>query len=201
MPFGLKGAPVTFHRLMDRVLVGLHGVELFVYIDNIVVYACPLEEHDTKIDNLFTRLSDAGLRLQPEKCAFLSTEVCYLGHVISTNDVQPNPKKIEAVKKFLVFQAISYFFKATTLIYSVVAFYFKRSASDIAFKAIFLVIKAQSRMRKISLQEIRCKPFALALNIQVCGHSQLERNCLHQHYKSFKHFLIFRNLHLKLELF
>ena len=51
-------------------------------------------------DRLFTRFSDAGLRLQPEKCAFLSTEVCYLGHVISTNAVKPNPKKLEAVKNF-----------------------------------------------------------------------------------------------------
>ena len=40
-------------------------------------------------------------------------------------------------------------------------------ASDIAFKAIFLVIKAQSRMRKISSQVISCKPLELAINIQV----------------------------------
>ena len=102
MPFGLKGAPATFQRLMDRVLIGLQGVELFVYIDDIVVYASSLDEHDAKIDRLFTRLSNAGLRLEPEKCTFLSTEVAYLRHIISEDGVRPNPKKIEAVKQFPV---------------------------------------------------------------------------------------------------
>ena len=50
MPFGLKGIPATFQRLMDRVLIGLQGVEPFVYVDDIVVYASFLNEHDAKID-------------------------------------------------------------------------------------------------------------------------------------------------------
>ena len=39
MPFGLKTAPSTFQRLMDQVLSGLQGLELFVYMDDIVVYS------------------------------------------------------------------------------------------------------------------------------------------------------------------
>ena len=38
MPFGLKTAPVTFQRLMDLTLTGLIGTELFVYLDDIVIY-------------------------------------------------------------------------------------------------------------------------------------------------------------------
>lgn len=87
---------------MDLVLTGLQGTELFVYIDDIVVYASTLEKHDTKIYRVFTRLWKAGLRLQPEKCMFLSTEVAYLRHVVSEKGVCPNPQKIEAVKNFLV---------------------------------------------------------------------------------------------------
>ena len=94
--------PATFQRLIDRVLVGLQGSELCVYIDDIVVYASTLDEHDQQIFCLFKRLLEAGLRLQPEKCSFLSTEVAYLGHVISAAGVRPNPKKIEAVKSFRV---------------------------------------------------------------------------------------------------
>lgn len=59
MPFGLTGAPSTFQRLMDRVLCGLQGVELFVYMDDIVVFASTLEEHEIKIRKLFHRLSSA----------------------------------------------------------------------------------------------------------------------------------------------
>lgn len=100
MPFGLKNAPATFQRLMDKVLSGLQGIELFVYLDDIVIYASSLTEHNRKFNKLAERLRDANLRLQPDKCEFLRKEVAYLGHIISEQGVKPDPQKIEAVKNF-----------------------------------------------------------------------------------------------------
>ena len=100
MPFGLKNAPSTFQRLMDQILSGLQGNELFVYMDDIVVYASSLEEHSVKLKKLLGRLKTANLTLQPEKCHFLGKEITYLGHVITQNGVKPDPRKIEAVKNF-----------------------------------------------------------------------------------------------------
>jgi len=100
MPFGLKNAPATFQRLMDQVLSDLQGAELFVYMDDIVVYASSLREHDVKIQKLMNHLRNANLLLQPDKCEFLRREVAYLGHVIGNNGIRPNPKKLAAVKNF-----------------------------------------------------------------------------------------------------
>ena len=100
MPFGLKNAPATFQRLMDQVLTGLQGVELFVYMDDIVVYASSLEEHNIKMNKLMDRLRAANLMLQPDKCEFLRHEVTYLGHIIGENGIRPDPQKISAVKNF-----------------------------------------------------------------------------------------------------
>ncbi|KAL6419799.1 hypothetical protein ACFW04_011187 [Cataglyphis niger] len=83
MPFGLKNAPATFQRLMDQVLSGLQGNELFVYLDDIVLYASSLKEHEVKFNKLAERLKKANLKLQPDKCEFLRKEVGYLGHIIS----------------------------------------------------------------------------------------------------------------------
>ena len=94
MPFGLKTAPSTFQRLMDQVLSGLQGLQLFVYMDDIVVYSSSLEEHSQKLKKLLGRLKTAGLTLQPEKCHFLRREITYLGHVITENGVKPDPRKI-----------------------------------------------------------------------------------------------------------
>ena len=98
MPFGLKNAPATFQRVMNQVLSGLQGIELFVYMDDIVIYAQNLEDHTRKLIALLSRLKDAGLTLQPDKC--LRREIAYLGHIITQEGVKPDPKKIEAVKKF-----------------------------------------------------------------------------------------------------
>ena len=100
MPFGLKNAPATFQRLMNSVLSGLQGIELFVYLDDIVIYSRSLQEHESKFNKLMERLRNAKLRLQPDKCEFLRHEVNYLGHIISEDGVKPDPKKIEAVSKF-----------------------------------------------------------------------------------------------------
>ena len=43
--------------------------------------------------------SDAGLKLKPEKCAFASSEVKYLGFVVSIDGVRPDPDKVKAVSE------------------------------------------------------------------------------------------------------
>lgn len=55
MPFGLKNAPATFQRLMDEVLRGLQGNILFVYLDDIVIYANSLDEHKIMFDLLMEK--------------------------------------------------------------------------------------------------------------------------------------------------
>ncbi|XP_036140388.1 uncharacterized protein LOC118644842 [Monomorium pharaonis] len=100
MPFGLKNAPATFQRLMDNVLSGLQGNELFVYMDDIVIYAKSLREHEIKFTRLMQRLRNANLKLQPDKCEFLRHEVAYLGHIIGSNGVRPDPGKINSIMNF-----------------------------------------------------------------------------------------------------
>lgn len=100
MPFGLKNAPATFQRLMNIVLSGLNGTEMFVYLDDVVIHAKTLEEHRQKYLQLIDRLRQANLKLQPNKCYFLQKEVHYLGHLITEEGLKPDPKKIEAVKLF-----------------------------------------------------------------------------------------------------
>ena len=87
---------------MDLVLTGLQGTELFVYLDDIVLYANSLEEHEKKFSKLMERLTAANLELQLDKCEFLRPEVAYLGHIIEKEGVRPDPKKMEAVKSFTV---------------------------------------------------------------------------------------------------
>lgn len=100
MPFGLKNAPATFQRVMDSVLCGLQGERCFVYLDDIVIFASSLQEHEQKLQEVFSRLRKYHLKVQPDKCEFLRREVAYLGHIISNEGVKPNPDKVRVVRDF-----------------------------------------------------------------------------------------------------
>ena len=71
MGMGLHNAPATFQSLMDLVLSGLQGVELYVYLDDIIVFASDLEEYGKKFRRLIKRLDEANLTIEPTKCQFL----------------------------------------------------------------------------------------------------------------------------------
>jgi len=58
---GLKNAPATVINGF-----GFNRKELFIYMDNIVIYAT-LEEHERKYNLLIKRFHNADLKLQPEK--------------------------------------------------------------------------------------------------------------------------------------
>lgn len=97
MPFGLKGAPATFQRLMNHILSGLQGIKCFVYLDDIVVYGRNLEDHNRKLVSIFERIEKFNLRLQPRKCNFLQREVVYLGYKITELGVLPDDQKIKSI--------------------------------------------------------------------------------------------------------
>ncbi|KAL4135886.1 hypothetical protein QTP88_007468 [Uroleucon formosanum] len=99
MPFGLSGAPNTFQRLMNAALIGLNDIKAFVYLDDIIIYAADLTEHESRLEEVFQRLRKFNLRLQPSKCQFLRREVVYLGHLITDSGVKPDPAKISCVKE------------------------------------------------------------------------------------------------------
>ena len=63
---------------MDIVLTDLQGIKLFVYLDDILLYADTLEEHEAKLDELMNRLRISNSHLQPDKCEFLRPEVAYI---------------------------------------------------------------------------------------------------------------------------
>jgi hypothetical protein len=100
LPFGLKTAPATFQKLMNSVLSGLTGTRCFVYLDDIVVYAKSLSDHNDKLREVFERLRTHRLKLQPDKCEFLRKEVNYLGHQITEHGVKPDPQKVMVIAQY-----------------------------------------------------------------------------------------------------
>src|SRR5215470_13727905 len=101
MSFGLCNAPATFQRLMDTTLRGLNYIYLLVYLDDIIVFAETIEQHLERLEMLFDRLRQAGLKLKPSKCQLLRIKLAFLGHVISADGIATDEQKIAAVKSWV----------------------------------------------------------------------------------------------------
>ena len=81
---------------METLLRDLPG--LFVYLVDILITVSTLAEHLANLEGVLKRLSEAGLRLNKEKCAFFLEQIEYLGHMIDAQGVHPTGEKIKAIK-------------------------------------------------------------------------------------------------------
>ncbi|XP_023773747.1 uncharacterized protein LOC111922420, partial [Cyanistes caeruleus] len=82
MSFGLTNAPAAFMQLMNNVFRPYLDSFVVVFIDDILV----LRE-----EKLYAKFS---------KCEFWLNSVAFLGHVVSSEGIQVDPKKIEAVQSW-----------------------------------------------------------------------------------------------------
>jgi hypothetical protein len=71
-----------------------------VYLDDIVIYAKSLADHNTKLREVLERLRTYTLMLPPAKCEFLHKEVNYLGHQITDTGVRPDTQKVVVIDQF-----------------------------------------------------------------------------------------------------
>jgi hypothetical protein len=87
---------------MNKVLDETQGQYALAYIDDVIIFSKIYEEHIQHIQEIFDRLSAAGLKLKPSKCNFCMKKVKYLGHVLSAGDIQPDPDKVQAMQRLTI---------------------------------------------------------------------------------------------------
>ena len=98
MPQGLMNSPSTFQRIMEMIFGDLNLSELILYLDDLLVFSKTLPEHLDRLEKVFQRLQQHGLKLNAAKCNLFQTEVAYLGHVVSKEGVSVDPDKIARIR-------------------------------------------------------------------------------------------------------
>jgi hypothetical protein len=83
MPFGMHSAAGTFQALVDRLFTPDLEPYVFAYLDDIVISTPDFESHLRILEQVFERLSKAGLTLRESKCEFCQPELRYLGYVVN----------------------------------------------------------------------------------------------------------------------
>jgi Reverse transcriptase (RNA-dependent DNA polymerase) len=100
MPFGLMNAPATFQTLMNDIFWDLLDECVIVYLDDILVYSNNAEDHERHLRTVLQRLKEHQLHGKLSKSMFFTTEIEYLGHIVSPGKIQPNPSLVKAIRQF-----------------------------------------------------------------------------------------------------
>ena len=97
MPYGLCNAPATFQRLMQNCLGELNLTYALVYLDDVIVYSKTEEDHLRRLQAVFERFHEHGLKLKPSKCSFLRKQIIFLGHEISADSMMPGNLNLKGI--------------------------------------------------------------------------------------------------------
>ncbi|XP_059288219.1 uncharacterized protein LOC132041524 [Lycium ferocissimum] len=98
MSFGLTNAPTAFMDLMNSVFKPYTDHFVIVFINDILVYSRSEAEHGQHLRIVLQTLKERKLYAKFSKCEFWLSTVSFLGHVVSRDGIQVDPKKIEAIR-------------------------------------------------------------------------------------------------------
>ena len=101
LPMGLCNSPDIFQENMSELFVVLDTVR--VYIDDLLhVTKGSWTEHLTFLEEIFTRLQKAGLKVNASKSCFGAHKFDYLGYHVTHEGFMPIPKKVKAIQALAV---------------------------------------------------------------------------------------------------
>lgn len=100
LPFGLTNGPATYQRYMNDVLFDYLDEFCTAYLDDILIYSDDELEHQVHVKKVLERLRNAGLQVDIKKCEFGVKRTKYLGFIVTTEGIEVDPEKVEAIRNW-----------------------------------------------------------------------------------------------------
>jgi len=97
IPFGLFNAPSTFQAAMNDLLRPHLRRFVLVIFYVILIYSPTLADHFQHLHVFLDLLETKHFYAKLSECSFATTQVSYLGHLISSDEVAPDPNKVKAI--------------------------------------------------------------------------------------------------------
>ena len=95
LPFGIRCASEIYQRIMDQMLEGVEGA--YAIIDDILIAGRDEEHHDQILKEVVKRATNFNLKLNFDKCSIRQPSVTYMGHIISSQGLQVDAEKVNAI--------------------------------------------------------------------------------------------------------
>jgi len=101
IPFFLKNTGATYQQEMTYIFHNYMHDIMEDYVDDILAKYKIWEDHPKILINIFDRLLEHNIWLNPKKCVFEVTSRKLLGFIISKWGIEVNPNKIKVIVNML----------------------------------------------------------------------------------------------------
>ena len=98
MPFGLCNAAQRLCRLMDKVIPAKLKMNVFTYLDDLLIIAPDFDTHLEALREVAKCLQAANLTIGLKKSNFCFQELRYLGYIVGGGRLRTDPEKIVAIQ-------------------------------------------------------------------------------------------------------
>jgi Reverse transcriptase (RNA-dependent DNA polymerase) len=100
MQMGDCNAPSTFQRLMTAIFRDCIGRFVHVYMDDIFIFSCSIEEHERHLGIVFDRLRKNHLFLIKKQVDLYSKRMECLSHIIDDRGIHADADKMQWVREW-----------------------------------------------------------------------------------------------------
>ena len=97
MPFGVRDAPATFQRVVNKLVRDIDGCG--GYIDDVVIFSDNWSDHICQIERFFQMVREAKLTIDLMKSEFGKATVKYLGRIVGQGQVRPLDAEVQTIVK------------------------------------------------------------------------------------------------------
>ena len=94
MPFSLKNAEVTYHRLVNKMFAPLIGKSMEVYVDDILVKSKRVSEHIRNLKDCFDVFKQYQMKLNSAKCAFRVESGKFLRFIVNHRGIEAKAQAV-----------------------------------------------------------------------------------------------------------
>ena len=95
LPFGLSCASDAAQTMIEKYFGDIEGV-LAIH-DDLIIAADSYVEHDSILRKVFKKAKENNIKLNLRKIQFRVPEVKYLGNIVSSRGLSPDPAKVKAI--------------------------------------------------------------------------------------------------------
>ena len=97
MPFDLKNADITYQYLVNKIFKYQIEQNIEIYVDDILIKSKSSKAHINDLKEAFATLRRYQMKLNLTKYAFRVTSEKFLGFIVSSQETEANPEKIQTI--------------------------------------------------------------------------------------------------------